>query len=154
MPTTVSLHAVADAVEILHDEIHHYLNLHTGEIVALSNEEIMAAENGDDLENYPDWQQVAIRLAGEILESSDYLELPGKYEVHEYDIMERFCYSVENDVLSDQLRNTIRGRGAFRRFKNAIHYHGLTEHWYAFLRSTIEKISIEWLEEYEIPFTQ
>lgn len=154
MTVSVSLHAVADAFEETHPEVHHYLDLRTGEILLFSTEEISAAEEDADLEKFPDWQRETIRQAGELLDSEQYLELPDQYEIHEYDIMERFCYTVKSDALTEQLLYEIRGSGAFRRFKNAVHYHGIADDWYAFRRNAFEEKAAAWLEANDIPFTR
>lgn len=154
MTVSVSLPAVADAFEEAHPEVHHYLDLRTGEILLFSTEEISAAEEDADLEKFPDWQRETIRQAGELLDSEQYLELPDQYEIHEYDIMERFCYTVKSDALTEQLLYEIRGSGAFRRFKNAVHYHGIADDWYAFRRNAFEEKVAAWLEANDIPFTR
>lgn len=154
MTVSVSLPAVADAFEEAHPEVHHYLDLRTGEILLFSTEEISAAEEDADLEKFPDWQRETIRQAGELLDSEQYLELPDQYEIHEYDIIERFCYTVKSDALTEQLLYEIRGSGAFRRFKNAVHYHGIADDWYAFRRNAFEEKVAAWLEANDIPFTR
>ena len=58
MTLPVSLQAVIDELDTVGDKFHPYLNQHTGELVTLSLEEIHAAEHGDDLDGYPDWQPV------------------------------------------------------------------------------------------------
>ena len=94
MTLPVSLQAVIDEMDTFGDEFHPYLNRHTGELVTISSEEIQAVEEGDDLDDYPDWQQDLIQKAAEILSSAAYLPLPSKFEIHEYAIMERFCLAL------------------------------------------------------------
>jgi hypothetical protein len=65
--------------------------------------------------------------------------------------MQRFCYRVEDEELSDRLLNRIRGRGAFRRFKNTIHQVGIEQDWVAYRRQAFREIAIEWLESHQIP---
>jgi hypothetical protein len=48
----------------------------------------------------------------------------------------------------------IKGRGAFRNFKDAIHMHGIEEEWYRFRQEELEKIAIDWLEANQISYTQ
>jgi hypothetical protein len=48
----------------------------------------------------------------------------------------------------------IRGRGAFRRFKDCILKYEIEEEWYRFRQEELEKIAIEWLEVNHIPYTQ
>ena len=48
-----------------------YVNKKTGEIVAPTEEAFTAAENEDPLEEYPEWQQVDIKTAREILDHEE-----------------------------------------------------------------------------------
>ena len=68
--------------------------------------------------------------------------------------MERFCYSVEDEELSNELLDQIRGSGAFRRFKDAIYRHGITDDWYRFRQAALEEIAVKWLEANNIPYTR
>lgn len=84
----------------------------------------------------------------------DYLPLPTKFDIHEYSIMERFCRSREDDEMRDDLCDAIRGRGAFRRFKDSIHEHGIADDWYKYRDEALREIAIEWCEENGIPYTE
>ena len=141
-------------MDVFSDEEHAYLNLRTGELVTIRNEEIGILERGDDIQDYPEWQHGMIRKTQEVLDSKDYLQLPGKFDIHEYAIMERFCYSVEAEELSDELLYQIHGSGAFRRFKDMIHRRGIAEEWYRFRQVALEEIASEWLEAHDIPYTR
>jgi hypothetical protein len=136
------------------DEFHAYLNKATGEFVTVSDEDFAAIEDGTDLSEYPEWQRESIETAQKVSESDVYLELPNKFEINEYEIMERFCYSIEDPNLSDELVDQIRGSGAFRRFKNAINRHGIEDEWYRYRKQALEEIAIGWLESKEIVYTK
>ena len=58
------------------DEHSAFLNRHTGELVTLSSEELSAAEEDDNIDKYPTWQQDMIIKAKEVITSDDYLALP------------------------------------------------------------------------------
>jgi hypothetical protein len=88
------------------------------------------------------------------LESEDFLALPGKFEIHEYSIMERFCLGVEDSEARDALLQAIRGRGAFRFFKAVIHERGIAEAWYAFRQRALEEIAVEWLEANGVAYSR
>ena len=154
MSIVVLLRDVVDAMDVLNDEMHAYLNKLTGELLTVTTDDLSAIEEGDDLSGFPDWQQDALEDARRIIESDDFLELPDKFEIHEYAIMQDFCYSLENPRLRDEMASRIRGSGAFRRFKDGIHYHGIQDDWYRFRQQALEAIAIEWLAFNSIAFTR
>ena len=154
MKAIVSLKDVVNEMDVLSDEHSAFLNRHTGELVTLSNEEISAAEEDDNIDEYPEWQQDMIIKAKEVSDSDDYLPLPSKFEIHEYHIMEKFCHTVEDGKIRGNLLHKIRGRGAFSRFKNAIQMNGIEEEWYRFRQEELEKIAIDWLEANQISYTK
>jgi hypothetical protein len=154
MPLPVKLKDVIDALEMGGDENRNYLDKRTGEVILLTNEEMSAAEEEEDLTDYPDWQQESILQAHEVLETDHYLELPTQFDIHEYKIMEDFCLSLEDRQVGNELHRLIKGRGAFGRFKGAIHSLGVADAWYAFRAAEFERIAIEWLELEGIPYTR
>jgi len=154
MKAIVLLKDVVNEMDVISDEHSAFLNRQTGELVTLSGEELSAAEEDDDIDDYPEWQQEVIIKAKEVLESDDFLALPSKFDIHEYSIMEDFCFSVADDKIRGGLLGKIRGSGAFRRFKNAIRMNGIEEDWYSFRQEAFEKIAIDWLEENRISYAK
>ena len=152
MKAIVSIKDVVNEMDVPIDEHSAFFNRQTGELVTLSNEELSAAEEDDNINKYPEWQQKMIVKAKEVIRSDDYLSLPSKFDIHEYHIMEDFCRSVEDDNIKDELSKKIRGSGAFRRFKDAIHMHGIEEEWYRFQQEELEKIAIDWLKANHISY--
>jgi hypothetical protein len=153
MKVIVSLKDVVNEMDILSDEHTGFLNRLTGELITLSLDELSAAEDGDDLNDYPEDERDAILKAKEVIDSDDYLPLPSKFDIHEYHIMEEFCLSIEDDEISEDLTDKIRGRGAFRRFKEAIRTYGIEEQWYGFRQQEFEKIAMDWLETNGIAYS-
>jgi hypothetical protein len=153
MKPTVHLRDVVQEMDVFGDEHRTFLNIQTGEFVTLSDYELGAAEEGDTLEDMPEWQQEMIHKAKDVLFTDDYRELPSKFDIHEYAIMERFCYTVEDDELCERLLNRIRGRGAFRYFKDTIHQYGIADDWYDYREQAFRDIAIEWLESNNIAYT-
>jgi hypothetical protein len=43
--------------------------------------------------------------------------------------MERFCFTISDKKISESLYHAIKGKGAFSRFKDAIHRYGIAEDW-------------------------
>lgn len=153
MDPIIRLKDVIENMDAVGDEIKIFLNIRTGEFVTLSTEELGAAEDGEDIENFPEWQQAVIQQAEAVLFTNDYRELPTKFDIHEYAIMENFCYTVEDEALSRRLLNGIRGRGAFRYFKDTVYQFGIERDWYQFREQAFKKIAIEWLQSNEIAYT-
>lgn len=83
----------------------------------------------------------------------DYIPLPSSFDIHEYHIMERFCLSITDDKLRDTMSGSIRGRGAFRRFKDNMRRYNIEEDWYKYRDEALKQIAIEWCEENDIDFT-
>ncbi len=46
--------------------------------------------------------------------------------------MARFCSDLDDDSQREALLDAIRGRGAFRRFKDLVHRYGIQQQWYDF----------------------
>lgn len=153
MALVVTLQDVVDEMNMLSDELHSYLNRKIGRLITISNRELKAAEAGDELSSYSDWEQKAIQEAQDILDTDDYLRLRSKFDIHEYSIMERFCYEIESTELSNELLFQIKGSGTFQRFKHAIQRYNLTEDWYRYRQKALEKIAIDWLEANSIAYT-
>jgi hypothetical protein len=145
---------VVDEMDGLMDEHQAFLNRRTGELITMSTEDLSEAEDEVDISEYPDWQQDIIEKAKEVIDDDDFLPLPSKFDIHEYSIMEDFSWSVQDQGMKEDLLDKIRGQGAFRRFKDAIHFFGIEEAWHQFRQEALEKIAIEWLEEHDIPYTQ
>ncbi|MEM6317884.1 MAG: UPF0158 family protein [Bacteroidota bacterium] len=82
----------------------------------------------------------------------DFLPFLSKYDVNEYQIMENYSYSVTNPNVQEQLLDSIRGNGAFRRFRNTLDYLNHTERWYAFREKAFYEIAAEWCTEKNIAF--
>lgn len=152
----VKLKDIVDEMEMQMDEYRKYLNKETGAIITVSTEELSIAEESeedDDFSEYPDWQQDSIKDALDVIVNWEtYIELPDKWEINEYDIMEEFCGSIKNDTISNALYSAIQGRGAFRRFKDAVIRFGVEDDWYRFREEVLKQIAIEWCEENEIMY--
>ena len=153
MKAVVNVYVIVDEMEGLNDQLTGYLNILTVELITLTSEDIMFAEEGESLDELPEWQREVVQEASKVLNSDDYIELPSQFDIHEYQIMEDFCYDVEDEELSAKLLNRIRGRGAFRNFKDAIHEYGIADDWYAFRAAAFKQIAVDWLEENDIPYT-
>ncbi|HEY6074011.1 MAG TPA: UPF0158 family protein, partial [Anaerolineales bacterium] len=146
----VKLQDILEGMDFQSDEQSSFLNLTTGEVVSITDEELRAAENDEPLEDLPEWQHDAIRIAKDIVETEHYLPLPDRFEMHEYQIMERFCLSVDDVDMRDDLCDAIRGRRAFRRFKDRMQLYGMADEWYRYRDAALREVAIAWCEEHGI----
>jgi len=80
--------------------------------------------------------------------------LPDKFEINEYNIMEKFCLSIRNKEISDIMYSLIKGSGAFRRFKDNIRKYDMEDDWYKYRDAAIKEIAIEWCKDNNVKFTQ
>ena len=144
----VDFNAILEVMEFQNDKNTGYLNVKTGDVVVLSDEVVRAAEEEDDLSGYPEWERGDIEIARDIYvnDSPDYLELPDRFEINEYRMMETFIGTVENPDFQRQLARSIEGGGAFRRFKDVAGDLGLLEAWYACRKEEYKRVAREWCE--------
>ena len=152
MAVMVSLRDVIDEMELSTDEATGYINRKTGEIITLTDEVVALAEDPDAAADAPQWQKDLLPKAREVLASEDFIPLPSKFEIHEWAIMERFAQSLTDAAVSDELDAALHGRGAFRRFKDAVQRLGIADEWYRFRETALEEIAIEFLEAHGIAY--
>jgi hypothetical protein len=154
MDAKVKLSDVLDALEMQNDETNYYLDTCTGIVYLLTPDELYAGEEDDPLEDYPEWQREAIEVARRLANGDDesLIELPTQWDVNEYEIMREFCDAQPEGTVRDALYIAIRGKGAFRRFKDAVHTFGIADEWYKFRLARFKSIAIEWCDANEITY--
>ncbi len=148
----------------------YYLDLETGAVEQVSVEaraemEDIYAEIGDlgemdeveietalkhelDQRNMPDWMKQD-RLQADRIEAgynARYISIPHLESYEGYDDMEEFVATVQDSHLRNQLANAIRGKGAFRRFKDVLagNFHE-RERWFAFQDDQVRRRIVDWL---------
>ena len=169
MPLPVKLSDVVDQLEIVGDQVNVYLNRKTGEFVVLTEDEMAVLDDDDDFDefdddeldddeiheessNEPEWMREAKQIRREVYDSDDYVQLPDKFDLHDWQIMQDFCLSVPRSDVRAELLDLIRGRGAFSRFNSAIRGLRLENAWREFRNETYERVATDWLQTNEIPF--
>ena len=83
-----------------------------------------------------------------------FLRFPTKYEIHQYRIMENFIDQLPPGKAQEELVHAIQGKGAFRRFKQSVRYHGLEQRWYDYLAEAYRELAIRWCEEEGLEYTE
>ena len=148
MNKPVKLEEIINGLEIQNDNSMAFLNKITGEVIVIDEEEFRAAEEDEDLMNYKLWQRDLIKTAKDLLEDEDkYIHLPSKFDINEYEIMQNFCLSITDQRISDELHYSIKGRGAFRIFRDMIKRFGIEGDWYQYRDEAIKQIAIDWCNE-------
>ncbi len=155
MGAAVKLEAVIDAID-LPEEWEAFIDPETGEIVTISGDDRFALDEEDDDEDLetPEWQQESIEKIRKVLDSGRAIALPGKFEIHEWDLMRRFSLSVEDPDVSTELFNAIHGTGAFRLFRMTIDRLGLRDPWYEYRAQALREIARDWLETNGIEYVE
>jgi hypothetical protein len=97
-------------------------------------------------------EQEFFQKVEKIVSSDEYLELPSQYDIHEYEIMERFCLSISDEKISDVFLDMIRGSGAFRRFKDLLYRYGIEKDWFRFKDEAYKEIAVSWLESHNFEY--
>jgi len=163
----VHLSVIVDGLEMQSDSQHSYLDIETGQIELVTDDDLKAAEEETFDKQTPDedsgeedmaiaeaeWDGVDVARA--ILndpKEKRFLPLPESFDIDEYSIMRDFCGSLENAAISEQLSLAIRGSGAFRRFKDVIREHGIEESWYRYRADALKEIAIDWCESRHLAY--
>ncbi len=129
-------------------EVCYCLDLETGEVIMLTDEEMRYVEEPPDWP-LPEWQQESVKQAEKIMFDSGerYVRVPGADSREGYGDMEDFIATVEDDHLRELLSVAIHGRGAFRRFKDVLYdYPRERKRWFEFADSQVRRRVLDWLE--------
>ncbi len=150
----VKLSDLADAVKSDMDETNKYINMATGVLLFYTDQELRAAEGDEPLDDFHEWEHSAIEAARKVIEAEEgeFVAAPSKYEFHEYRVMEDFCYGLEDEAASNQPLDLIRGRGAFRRFKDGVYTLGIEKEWFSFCDDALKRYLVDWCEQQEIEY--
>jgi hypothetical protein len=148
MAVVVSLRDLVDELQTLSNESHAYLHKSTGEVISVTDDDFAIVDSGDDWHEFSEseLEEKFLEHVEKVRFSDEYLELPSQFDIHEYEIMERFCLSIPNEKISDALLDKIHGSGAFRRFKDSIYRYGIEKDWFKFRDEAYKEIAISWLE--------
>lgn len=116
-------------------DMNFYLDKESGKVIIIDVNILRGLEDGETMEDLPDWQREQVKIAEEILWSSSdsYIRIPEKPSYEGYDLMVEFAEGVEDESLREKLAIALDGKGAFRRFKNVlVSYPKYREEWFEF----------------------
>jgi hypothetical protein len=145
-------------------EHRYWLDMRTGKVILIDDMVADLLREGEDLSDLPDWQREmaeemkpVLRAFGELpdkeadddeIDLDRYVEIPKQDSRDGYEDMVDFAETVTNPHLRDLLAVALRGKGAFRRFKDVLFgYPAERERWFTF-ESRRKKERIEaWVRE-------
>lgn len=134
----VRLSDIVDAIELTDQFTEYFIDKETGELEWISDMTMTREEQ----------EEIYDRL-----DEHGFYRLPNSFDIREYDIMEDFAETLTG-AAHNRLSSAIRGKGAFRRFKNTVYNLGIDEQWYSFQEDAYKRIAAEWCEENGIEYEE
>ena len=135
MVKKVNLKLIIDALESVNDETYAYYDLVSGDIVYWS-------EYGDN--------EIEEDELEDAVDEGRYIALPDQMEINEYHMIESFAYDHDDS----RLISAIKGRGAFRRFKDTVTEIGLVDEWYEFRDNCYKERAERWCQEHDLEWSE
>ena len=152
------------AREMSDGESSHYLDTETGSLLLVTYDNRRAMETISatlpeewTMEEFEeaveqtelnDYEKESVICAAHVDAAVDdrYIEVEPEERQQAFADMEEFIGGIEDDDLQDQLDEAIRGRGAFRRFKDILlEYPHLRDEWFRFRNEQQQERAMEWL---------
>jgi hypothetical protein len=157
-----------------YETIAYYLDLETGKVIAVNEEargileiiydsyydektQIVDWESAFENERVPDWQREMVQDADRVEAGfgDTIIAIPSESSSQGYSDMEDFIDTIRNPRLRESLERALRGRGAFRYFKDVLlDYPTEREHWFQIKHTRLQQRISEWLEEHGITTQQ
>lgn len=150
----IKISELVDALEFDSDERECWVDLKNGTVVHLPHSLVSGAEEGDEkrMESMSDWEPEDVEVAKALVADSGarFAPAPSKFDFHEYRQMERFIGMLPDDAAAQELWRAIKGKGAFRWFKDTAHRLGLLDQWYQFRNEAMKQFAKDWAEVHEV----
>lgn len=153
MTNKVKIKDIIEEMEMQFEGYRSFVKIRTGEVFSVSEDDLIDAEDEKTMDDLQDWQIENLEIANEIVGNfEDYKELPSRYEIDEYKIVKDFCLTVKDVKIQKILLITIEGKGAFRRFKDAVIEFNIEMDWYSYRDRRYKDLAIAWCQNNEIEF--
>ena len=148
MSPAVKLDDLTDTLDMMPEESGAWLDRQTGRVIVVEDAVMQAVESveGDAApEDLEDWQEDQVPAARGICGGdARYLALPDKFDFHEYRHLERFIGTVADARIAEQLWRAIKGKGAFRHFKDTADRLGVLDGWFAYRDAAAKRFMLDW----------
>jgi hypothetical protein len=149
----VRLDDIVDALDFQSDEQSAYLDRETGEVCVISREVMHMARAGGSPDRLPEWQKPEFEWAKLVVETGRMIRLPSQFDIDEGEIVAEFARSFPDARVRDELSDALHAKGAFSRFKRAVHQLGIQDAWYKHREDALREVAREWCEENSIPYS-
>jgi hypothetical protein len=156
------------------DLISFYLDLETGEVISIGEEEndlfesvyesyydeqsrTVDWESAFEKEHIYDWQREILQIADQIKAGlgERFIDIAPREPYEGYRDMEAFIVTVDDQVLQERLERAIHGRGAFRYFRDVLYdFPAERERWFQFKQERLHQRVLDWLETQGITLLQ
>ncbi len=150
---------LSDLVDALESESPDYVvryDREMGRIVMVEESVLRSVEEGDEeaLPDLPQWQHQQVEIARAMVADTGerFIAPPDRFSFHEYRHMERFIRSLPDESAAEQLYRAIKGKGAFRYFKDTLHRLGLQDQWYQYRDNAMKEFVIDWAKDNNVPY--
>jgi hypothetical protein len=156
----VNLDDVIEAIECSSEGSVAYFDTWTGRVEVMDDQMRSLVRADTPLDELPDWQHPLVEV-GRLIEAEKdarfeveatedaerrFLPLPDPFDVHEWRVMAEFAEGQADAKVGRQLLDTLRGRGAFRRFKDTAHRLGVIDAWYAARDAAYRREAVNWCQ--------
>ncbi|MGG0174675.1 UPF0158 family protein [Gottfriedia acidiceleris] len=153
MTNKAKIKDIIEEMEMQIDGYRSFIKIRTGEVFSVAEDDLIDAEDEKPMDDLQDWQLENLEIANEIVENfEDYKELPSKYEIDEYKMIKDFCLTVKDEKIQNILLITIEGKGAFRRFKDAVIELNIDMDWYSYRDRRYKDLAIAWCQNNDIEY--
>jgi hypothetical protein len=160
----VNLEDLKGAFDSAFDEMGHYLDLETGDVILITEEDrrqleaLLEATDAETIEavneaiqndDIPEGEKDSLYNAAQVEfgYNSRFIEIPQADSQPGYEDMEAFIEMVSSRHLRELLQVAIQGKGAFRRFKDVLAtYPQERERWFRFHDERLHQRVLDWLE--------
>jgi hypothetical protein len=145
--SSVDLAQLVDELANLPEDVTVYVNRGTGEILSIVDAEF------SDLDGYDDdrLSEPSCEMAFPPTNSTDWVAMPDRSEIHEWQIMTQFARAV-GGAIGDELTRAMNHPRWFPVFTDFVYRLGIEGRWLEFRRATVERLAIRALEAANVPY--
>ncbi|MGY3714696.1 UPF0158 family protein [Sutcliffiella cohnii] len=153
MKNAISLRELVEEMDTQSEDDKSFINRETGKIIIIETSILRRIEEEEiEAETNVGGESLYIDALDIIENDEKYEVIPSQWDINEYEMMEDFISSMESPKDRDRLYGVIKGKGAFRRFKDMIIKLDVEQQWYLYKDQRLKEIAIKFCEMYDINY--